>query len=137
MQPISIFDRLHIVDNFYADPDYVRAIALATEKEAECAGNYAGLMTNDAFFTPQHIQQISQLVGHNIESSTSFTGKFRFTTPTDTYKQDIHFDPGNNNCCWAGVIYLSPSVQDTTGTIFWQHKSGMENYQMLWLLEAM
>jgi hypothetical protein len=123
MNPISIFDRTIIVDNFYTDPDSVRNYALSQTTEQSTNGNYAGIMTDNPFLTQEHIDMISGLVGHKVQPSTQFTGKFRFTTEIDTIpKQDIHFDPGDNNCCWAGVIYLTPNVTNIDGTIFWQHK---------------
>lgn len=126
--PLSVFERFYIVDDFYTDPDSVRAFALEQEKNNTTDGNYAGVMTQNAFLTQEHIEIFSQLVGHNVQPSTSFTGKFRFSKSTDTFKQDIHFDPGDNNAAWAGVVYLTPDVKNTDGTIFWKHKrTGLES----------
>lgn len=126
-EPISIFERVFIVDNFYTDPDQVRNYALALEKNDSTDGNYAGIMTKESFLTQEHIDAISQLVGHAVIPSTNFTGKFRFTKKHDSSKQDIHFDPGDNNCAWAGVIYLTPNVDNIDGTVFWKHKrTGLE-----------
>lgn len=121
-QPINIFERTYIVDDFYTNPDEVRQYALSLTKNDTSDGNYAGIMTNDTFLTQEHIEMISRLVGHPVVPSTSFTGKFRFTKEKDEYKQDIHFDPGDNNCAWAGVVYLTPDVENVEGTIFWKHK---------------
>lgn len=118
---LSITDRFIIVDNFYKTPDEVRNHALTMEKELESGGNYAGIMTVDHFLTAEHLEVISKLVGHRVKPSTGFTGKFRFTKEDDTYVQDIHFDPGDNNCLWAGVCYLTPIDSLVDGTIFWKH----------------
>ena len=127
-EPISLFERMYIVDDFYTDPDMVRNRALEMNKNDDNDGNYAGIMTKDNFLTQEHIDNISRLVGHYVQPSTSFTGKFRFTKQDDPFKQEIHFDPGDNNCAWAGVVYLTPNIENTDGTIFWKHKrTGLES----------
>lgn len=121
--PLSIFDTYYIVDNFYTNPDMIRNHAINESKEDTTGGNYAGIMTNSNFLTQEHLDTFARLVGHRVKSSTGFSGKFRFTKQNETPKQDIHFDPGDNNCAWAGVVYLTPNVPDMTdGTIFWRHK---------------
>ena len=92
-------------------------------------GNYAGIMTHNAFLTQEHLDILSKLIGHKVVPSTQFTGKFRFTKTGEVGSQDIHFDPGDNQCCFAGVCYLSPNVPDNTeGTVFWRHKrTGLES----------
>lgn len=125
---LSTFERMYIVDDFYTNPDQVRNHALSLQRNETSQGNYAGVMTADNFLTQDHIDTISQLVGHYVTPSTGFTGKFRFTKESDPYKQDIHFDPGDNNCAWAGVVYLTPDIENTDGTIFWKHKrTGLES----------
>lgn len=119
-KPINIFNRCIIVDDFYQNPYQIREFALGAEKEQESAGNYAGVMTEASFITQEHLQAFNTLVGQDVYPSTNLTGKFRFTLEHDPLKQDIHFDPGDNNCCWAGVIYLTPDVE-ADGTHFWQH----------------
>jgi hypothetical protein len=127
MEPLSIFDRVIIVDNFYTDPDAIRDFVLRQEKTNESDGNYAGVMTIEPFMTQEHVNIISKLVGQSLKPSTSYNGKFRFTKVGDEYKQDIHFDPGSNNCAWAGVAYLTPT-DNTEGTVFWKHKrTGLES----------
>lgn len=126
MSHFNLFDRYFIVDNFYSDPYFVRNLALSREKEESSGGNYAGVMTLDRFFTPEHSEVFSYIVGHPVQPSTQFTGKFRFSKEDDTYTQDIHFDPGDNNCAWAGVCYLTPDVE-ADGTHFWKHlRTGLE-----------
>lgn len=125
---LSIFERMYIVDDFYKNPDMIRNYALSLQKNETSQGNYAGVMTKDVFLTQDHLDIISQLVGQQVKPSTSFTGKFRFTKENDTYKQEIHFDPGDNNCAWAGIVYLTPNIENTDGTIFWKHKrTGLES----------
>lgn len=128
MEPLSIFDRFYVVDNFYTRPDDVRNYALSQEKTEKSDGNYAGIMTLNSFLTEEHLSIFEKLLGEKVLPSTPFTGKFRFTKKGDTYTQDIHFDPGDNNCGWAGVVYLTPDVENVDGTVFWKHKqTGLES----------
>lgn len=126
--PLSIFDAFHIVDNFYKEPDQIRELAKSWNKEESTRGNYAGIMTDNAFLTQEHLDILSNLIGNKVVPSTPFTGKFRFTKKGEVGSQDIHFDPGDNQCCFAGVCYLSPNVPDNTeGTVFWRHRrTGLE-----------
>jgi hypothetical protein len=119
--PLNIFDRVYIIDNFYTDPDPIRAFALQQSKTDCSDGNYAGIMTQNTFLTQEHVNTFSALVGHRVIPSTSYTGKFRFSRVGDQYKQDIHFDPGDNNTAWAGVVYMTPNIEGVDGTIFWKH----------------
>lgn len=126
---INIFDRFCIVDNFYTDPDFVRNLALSLPKEETSRGNYAGIMSFDSFLTNEHLEAIGALLNHPVAPSTQFSGNFRFTKSTDSFKQDIHFDPGDSNCFCAGVCYLTPNhPTNADGTIFWKHnKTGLES----------
>lgn len=125
--PLSTFDAYYIIDNFYVDPDSIRNYAMSQPREEITHGNYAGIMTNNTFLTQEHLDTIGKLVGHKVFPSTQFTGKFRFTKDGEFGSQDIHFDPGDNNCAWAGVIYLTPNIDYIDGTIFWKHKrTGLE-----------
>ena len=125
---LSTFERTIIVDGFYKNPDMIRQYALANSKTEQSDGNYAGVMTRDNFLTQDHLDIVGELVGHRVIPSTGFTGKFRFTKLGDPYKQDIHFDPGDNNCAWAGVLYLTPDISGIDGTMFWKHRrTGLES----------
>lgn len=116
-----------IIDDFYKDPDAVRNIALGQSKENTTQGNYAGVMTDTSYFNEQHFEMFSNLCGFPVKGSTRFNGKFRFTKGNEIGTQDIHFDPGDGNCYFAGVIYLTPGNDGTEGTIFWKHKeTGLE-----------
>lgn len=120
-----------IVDDFYKDPDSVREIALAESKENSTQGNYAGVMTDARYFNEQHFEMFSHLCGFPIKFGTQFTGKFRFTKEGELGTQDIHFDAGDGNTIWAGVVYLTPNNDGTEGTIFWKHKeTGLEDIPM-------
>ena len=127
MNPISIFDRYIIVDNFYTQPDLVRNHAISLKREDSSNGNYAGIMSDEHFLTPEHMTSFEILFGHNVTPSTQLSGKFRFSKIGDPASQDIHFDPGPNQI-WAGVWYGSKEYPDVDGTSFWKHKrEGIES----------
>lgn len=121
MNPISIYDRYIIVDNFYTEPDLVRNHAIALKREEQSGGNYSGVMSEEHFLTPEHMTAFHQLFGHSVIPSTQLSGKFRFSKLDDSATQDIHFDPGPNQI-WAGVWYGSKEHPDVDGTAFWKHK---------------
>lgn len=114
-----------IVDDFYPNPDEIHFIANTFQTEESSGGNYSGVMTNLPFFTKEHQKIFHHLTGQFLDSATSLSGKFRFSTEEETSKQLIHFDPGMNTQ-WAGIVYLQkpehyPS-DNTHGTYFWKHK---------------
>jgi hypothetical protein len=118
---------MYIVNDFYTNPDLIRNYAISMQRESESKGNYAGVMTDNSFLTQEHIDIIGQLVGHKVSPNSPFTGKFRFTKKNDKYNQDIHFDTEYNGA-WAGLVYLTPNIEDKEGTIFWKHKrTGLES----------
>jgi hypothetical protein len=121
-----MLNRYYIVDDFYDDPLSVRQHVLGTSTEGQSGGNYAGVMTDQALFTEQHLQVISALVQEPVMPGTSLNGRFRFSTEQDTFKQLIHFDYGED-LAWAGVIYLSPDHPAVAGTTFYRHnRTGLE-----------
>ena len=124
-------NRIYIVDNFYPDPDGVIDLMYQQDREQESGGNYAGVMSNAAFLTPEHSQVISSLVGEPVKPGTQLCGKIRWSKEDDPYKQDIHFDVGDH-LLWAGVVYLSKEhPEGIDGTVFWKHKeTGLEEIPM-------
>lgn len=119
-------NRYYIVDDFYADPDGIVSVFSDLPTEEKSGGNYAGVMTEMALFTDMHKEFFKFLVGHEVESATQLTGKFRFTQEGEKGTQNIHFDFGDN-LAWAGVIYMSKEHPKVSGTDFWKHKeTGIE-----------
>ena len=128
-------DQTIIVDNFYTDPDAIRSMALGMSYN-EPDGNWAGIMSTDAFMTPEHLRLFESITGTpNLQAGTQLCGKFRLSLASDIERQHIHFDPAPGQV-WAGVIYLSlpqdyDEIQSTgknCGTAFWRHKrTGLSN----------
>lgn len=117
----------HIIDDFYSDPDAVVKHALEMTSEDKSRGNYAGIMTDEPILTTDHKRFFENFLRQEIKPATGLCGKIRFTTETDTSKQTIHFDYGED-IAWAGVIYLQKEhPKDIPGTEFWKHKrTGLE-----------
>lgn len=109
-----------IVDDFYGDPDGVRAFAL--RQDFSVTGNYPGARTK-TFMTDDVKQTLSNVIrphGGNIHTwfeTDGFTGSFQMTTATD--RSWIHTDHVNT---WAGVCYLTPGAPHTGGTGLFRHR---------------
>ena len=85
------------------------------------AGNYAGVMTEQAFLG-EPLREIFQklTLEPTLNSSTNANGRIRFTKASDPFKFHIHYDV-DMETKWAGVVYLSKDHPKTEGTCFWKH----------------
>jgi hypothetical protein len=110
-----------IIDNFYDNPDDVRAFAL--QQDFNVDGNYPGHRTQ-AFLSPS----IKNWIAHHLkgvhgepiwpqEGKEEYCGAFQYTTAAD--RTWIHCDGWND---WAGVCYLTPDAPVTGGTGIYRHK---------------
>ena len=123
-----MLNRFIIVDDFYNNPDALVEAAYKTLKPEESPdGNYAGIMTKDAFLTEAHRDIFQKLTMEpSIDSSTNANGRLRFTKEGDSFRFHIHYDV-DVQTRWAGVVYLSKNHPKTEGTSFWRHKrTGLE-----------
>lgn len=116
-----------IVDDFYSNPDEVRNIALSTEyPEPDNSYTYPGRNSKGEYYSSKIQQRFEDLTKSKLNPSDP-NGYFRISLKTDTYKQDVHVDPGWD---WGAVIYLSDPKDcvDEGGTSFWRHNTlHMEN----------
>ncbi len=107
-----------IVDDFYKNPDEVRAFALAQEYEVE--GNYPGQRTK-SFLAENVKNSIQDIVRPYAGDITwwgdDYTGSFQYTTARD--RSWIHSDDTTD---WAGVLYLTPNAPLSAGTGLFKHK---------------
>lgn len=123
-----MINRYIIVDDFYNDPDTLVTVALNSMNEADSPdGNYAGVMTTEAYLAEQHRDIFQKLtLEPSINSSTNANGRIRFTRAKDPFKFHIHYDV-DMQTKWAGVVYLSKDHPKTDGTCFWRHRrTGLE-----------
>jgi hypothetical protein len=115
---------LIITDDFYQNPDDVRAYALS--QPFEVSGNYPGVRTkpwlpNDL---KNSIQYIVQNAGGRITNwfeESGYTGAFQICTAKD--RTWIHADSFNT---WAAVCYLTPDAPLSSGTALYRWKETKE-----------
>jgi hypothetical protein len=126
---------VYIKDNFYTDPDKIRAFALQQVYDIEYPLNWNEPTINklwpgyttDLLHREKFIDSaVSQLVGKPLRS-TAKSGFFRLSKANDTYDVKVHVDyvPSSNAVKeYQGIIYLSsPSdCKDKVGTTFLRHK---------------
>lgn len=110
---------LMIIDNFYTNPDAVRAFALT--QDFSVTGQFPGRRT-PSFLTDdvkQCIQYWMPFAGNvtNWYEDSGYTGAFQFTTALD--RTWIHCD---HTSMWAGVCYLTPDAPLSSGTAMYRHK---------------
>ena len=117
---------LMIIDNFYGNPDAVRAYAL--QQEFNVKGNYPGLRT--APYLPKDVKDAisywMQQQGRVTEwfEESGYTGAFQIATAKD--RTWIHADHYN---MWAGVCYLTPDAPHTSGTGIYRYKHNNAMYR--------
>lgn len=111
---------LVIAENFYDDPDSVRAMALNLPFDVK--GNYPGART-----APMLNDSIKNAISHlvtaagpviNWHEDCGYTGSFQLCTAYD--RTWIHADSFNT---WAGVCYLTPNAPVSGGTSLYRHKA--------------
>ena len=121
-----MLNRYFVIDDFYNDPDRLVEAALDAQRDGASRGNYAGVMTKEAFLSADQRDFFEKLLQQApINASTELNGKIRFSKLGDPYTQHIHFDAGNTH--WSGVVYLSKEHPKVDGTAFWKHlRTGLE-----------
>jgi len=110
---------LIITDDFYQDPDSVRAFAL--QQDFGVRGNYPGQRTKPFHDWPglkSSIQSIVEKAAGKITwYESEYTSTFQYTTEED--QSWIHPD---HTTMWAGVCYLTPNAPVNGGTGLFRHK---------------
>jgi hypothetical protein len=109
-----------VIDEFYNNPNDVRAFALS--QEFDVTGNWPGTRTKTFIneSTKETIQKILQDVSGNVtdwQANDGYTGSFQLTTSMD--RSWIHADSYNT---WAGVLYLTPDAPLSGGTGIFRYK---------------
>ena len=116
--------KLIITEDFYQDPDAVRAYALAQPFEVK--GNYPGARTKP--YLPDDLKAAIQSIVYNAGGKVTdwmehsgYTGAFQICTALD--RTWIHADNYNT---WAAVCYLTPDAPLTAGTALYRHKESKD-----------
>ncbi|AVV41407.1 DUF6445 family protein [Streptomyces sp. ID05-04B] len=119
-------DRIIVVDQFYADPDRTRRLALSHDYRSAAAYNYPGWQSDKMVQSPALIKAFSELIGAAADVDfDSFTfGGFRLATEETGRLANVHADQAAD---WAGMVYLTPDAPDSAGTGFFRHRAtGLE-----------
>lgn len=103
--------RLFVVDDFYQDPDAVRAWAMTQEFQPDIRW-YKGLRSKTVYRPQSLKQRFESIIGRPIKNwdAHGFNGCFQITTAEDpqVYHNDLQ--------TWAAMIYLTPGAPVTSGT---------------------
>lgn len=124
---MTVNKKIIIVDNFYSDPDAVRALAINSVYVSGAKYNYPGYQSSKRFVTNEIKEKFEELIGKQIdtESLERFTfGAFRIITKETGSMPKVHADTVID---WAGLIFLTPNAPMECGVGFYKHKeTGLE-----------
>jgi sulfur relay (sulfurtransferase) DsrC/TusE family protein len=128
------FGRTHtkvtIVDDFYGDPDQLRALALSQEYRKPENGSYPGHHGSVPFDFSKllsHLKLQLKLPLQKYRLDTQFAMMLSSEQSRLSQEQRMpHTDSYNNNN-YGGIIYLNPKHQCSGGTAFYRHAgTGLE-----------
>lgn len=116
---------LIVYDGMYADPDAVRANALAASYSSETLGAYPGRNAAERILDPHVLELFQQVVNAPVHvRDTDAFGVFRLGLQGDK-GNFIHSDPVQ----WGGVAYLNPPGAARGGLALWRHReTGLEQF---------
>jgi hypothetical protein len=106
------------VDDFFWDPDEVRALALAQDYAADLRF-YKGLRTRERFLWPHLREEFGRLLGKPVSEwlGHAANGVFQQTSNEDPLVW--HHDTQG----YAAAVYLTPDAPPGTGTSFWRDRT--------------
>jgi hypothetical protein len=105
------------VDNFFDDPDEIRAIALAQDY-GEDLRFYKGLRSKHRFLWPHMREELGRLLGTPV---TNWLGH----PANGVFQQTSHLDPlvwHHDTQSYAAAVYLTPDAPPQSGTSFWRDR---------------
>jgi hypothetical protein len=105
------------VDNFFHDPDEIRAIALAQEY-GEDLRYFKGLRSNQRFLWPHLREELGRLLGTPVTNWLNHGAN-------GVFQQTSHQDPlvwHHDNQSYAAAVYLTPDAPPQSGTSFWRDR---------------
>ncbi len=107
-----------VVDNFFDDPDQIRAIALAQEY-VEDLSRYKGLRSTHRFLWPHLREELGRLLGTPVTRwlELDMNGVFQQTSYRDplVWHHDLQ--------SYAAAVYLTPDAPPQSGTSFWRDRT--------------
>jgi hypothetical protein len=107
-----------VVDEFFRDPDQVRALALAQRYGSDLRF-YKGLRTHDRFLWPHLREEFGRLLGRPVTEwlGHGANGIFQQTSNNDPLVW--HHDSQG----YAAAVYLTPDAPPNSGTSFWRDRT--------------
>jgi hypothetical protein len=115
---------LIVVDDFYANPEEMRAQALRLAyPEPKGTEPYPGRTSRESLLPPETDKLFAQILREPVAGNRAmFHGHLRWSRAADTRNADVHVDPW---CNWAGIVYLSRDADSRGqgGTEFFRHKA--------------
>jgi hypothetical protein len=105
------------VDNFFSDPDEIRAIALAQDF-GENPRFYKGLRSVHRFLWPHLREELSRLLGTPVVNWLNHPAN-------GIFQQTSHLDPlvwHHDTQSYAAAVYLTPNAPPQSGTSFWRDR---------------
>jgi hypothetical protein len=106
------------VDNFFNDPDEIRAIALAQEY-SEDLRFYKGGRSNQRFLWPHMREELGRLLGTRVTNWLNLNAN-------GVFQQTSHQDPlvwHHDLQSYAAAVYLTPDAPPQSGTSFWRDRT--------------
>ena len=100
-----------VVDNFYADPDSVRAFALQQPLVAH-PNNHKGIRSDNVYRFPGLKERFEQLIGRKIDTWERYGTNGCFQVNIAGEQAVYHADTQ----MYAGVLFLSPNAPAAAGT---------------------
>lgn len=115
-------NRVVIVDDFYANPDAVRARALASDYANIEPTDYPGFASRLVLEVDALKRVFSELLGADLYiDDVRFTwGGFRSITVDTGSRPKVHADTAID---WAGMVYLTPNLPPSAGTALYRHRA--------------
>jgi hypothetical protein len=106
-----------VIDNFYDDPDAVRALALK-QHYLEDPAVYTGWRSTTRLLSEGMLDRFRTWLGAGIlRGDHPHTGSFQCAVSSNNIC--IHADP----CSFAGLLYLTPDAPSECGTSFFRHRT--------------
>ena len=109
--------RLFVVDNFYSNPDDVRAFAMGVEYEGSSQW-YKGKRSKEQYNFPGIQESFEEIMNRKLKplNEHGMCGRFQFLTAQDPLV--YHYDTQQ----WAAMIYLTPDAPPGSGTSLYRSK---------------
>jgi hypothetical protein len=115
-----------VIDDFYQNPDAVRALALNADYKDVTQLNYPGFQSLKTYSSQVLVQKFENLLGRRlaVDPAEKTFGKFRIMLKETGSRLKVHLDGLSD---WTGVLYLNPPETCEGGTAFYRHrKTGLE-----------